>query len=459
MSDNRQYCYRAHSSNNPDVYIYSLDTIPTNETPIYIEGVIANISGSNIHSKKHAEGTRFLVLQEVVDGKQQTLRVMAQMPDSVCVLGQKLLIRVDGLAIGKNTNQIYLCSPKKYEAADIINQQKVEQKVGWAPGEILAKDLCSKVWRIGSANPNAIVRDIISINDYINILGVEARQLDGHIVTVKNVHFTGQLFGTSADDKVNCYGEPSTSAYAATFAPTTAGLNYPQQRIFKEYNNDYFSQTSCYEDMPLALVKLPDSKYEGEISGVLTYIWDNPVYNPDLRNWSISIENTTDLNLKTWEDETWQPILWFNPKYTCEQIANKLNGMAFEYTYSVGLEGCIGEGYLGFTKDSIYRWYANVKDGKAVNGGYMKGTYTIDNLYRQDTGILWFDYYEKQYAAVGGGYTITQDFEAQRQKWHDPFEFVISKLMEQDSLIVFYEGIKCKNMLDIYYNPFTPVIK
>ena len=129
LSDTTQYRTRANNDGvNPGIWLFSIDTLPSQGEGIYIRGrVITDDYGGNFY--------KALVIQQVVDGEQQALRlsVDAGSISGIYPLGQELLIRCNGFAIGRYANQVQLCVPSHNNNTYADN---AEQKVGWAPGRI-----------------------------------------------------------------------------------------------------------------------------------------------------------------------------------------------------------------------------------------------------------------------------------------------------------------------------------
>jgi hypothetical protein len=120
--------YRTRATKDGKTYLFSIDTIAKRETPIYIRGrVTTDDQGGNFYKS--------LCIQQIVDGKQQALRISvdAGSASGLYPLGQELLIRVDGLAIGRYANQPQLCLPSYNNN---IYANNAEQKIGWAAGRI-----------------------------------------------------------------------------------------------------------------------------------------------------------------------------------------------------------------------------------------------------------------------------------------------------------------------------------
>ena len=81
------------------LYLFSIDTIPTNGEGIYIRGRVATDDyGGNFYKS--------IVLQQIVNGEQQALRISVDMGSASGLFqkGQEVIIRCNGLAVGRYAN-------------------------------------------------------------------------------------------------------------------------------------------------------------------------------------------------------------------------------------------------------------------------------------------------------------------------------------------------------------------
>lgn len=300
--------YPARATYDGKYYVYSIDTIPIDGKPIFLRARIADIIESSIKDSNTVEHTQDCILQQIVNGKQQTIHAPIVLPDSLNLIGQEILIRMNGLAVGRNMDQVVLCVPRHRTISDF--DKKGEEKWGWRPGVIKPKAWNNKLWFIGQPDASKIMYEPITISSYQDVLSVEHRRLDGSLVEINGIHFTGQYFGF---DLENCTdGDPTIDANARYFAPTTNGVHYPQSRIFTDGTD--ISQSSCYEWSSLALVQLPATEFTGTIRGVLSFIYDNPRYEPTNTNWSIMIRSVSALDLHNAQGEPWVPVIYDSKK-------------------------------------------------------------------------------------------------------------------------------------------------
>ena len=302
MTEEGNYCmpdlYRQRSKAG-NYYLFSIDTIPVSDTPIYIRGrVTTDDYAGNFY--------KTLCIQQMVNGKQQAIRlsVDAGSIGGLYQLGQEILIRVDGLAIGRYANQPQLCLPSYNNN---IYANKAEEKVGWAAGRIPFAIFKARTQCIGTPDQSKLYYDTLQITDYNHITDlVEAREWDAKLVCIENVHFTGQYDNNGTP--TNCTtGDPETDGNANVFAPTTENMNYPQSRVIMDAQ-DNWTLVSTSEYAKYAHFYLPANNYWGNVVGILGFYYDNGLnynrYPPEASDWSISIRSVDDLQLKD-GDEHW----------------------------------------------------------------------------------------------------------------------------------------------------------
>ena len=296
LSDTTLYRERSKAGN---YYLFSIDTIPVSEKPIYIRGrVTTDDYAGNFY--------KTLCIQQMVNGKQQAIRlsVDAGSIGGLYQLGQEILIRVDGLAIGRYANQPQLCLPSYNNN---IYANKAEEKVGWAAGRIPFAIFKARTQCIGTPDQSKLYYDTLQITDFNHITGlVEAREWDAKLVCIQDVHFTGQYDNNGTP--TNCTtGDPETDGNANVFAPTTENMNYPQSRVIMDAQ-DNWTLVSTSEYAKYAHFYLPANNYWGDVVGILGFYYDNGLkysqYPPEASDWSISIRSVDDLQLYD-GDEHW----------------------------------------------------------------------------------------------------------------------------------------------------------
>jgi hypothetical protein len=143
--------YRTRATSDGRNYLFSIDTISHSTTPIYIRGrVTTDDQGGNFYKS--------LCIQQIVDGKQQAMRLSVDLGSASgqYPIGQEIIIRVDGLAIGRYANQPQLCLPSYNNN---IYANNAEQKIGWAPGRIPGAIFKKRTKRIGKPDVSQLVYD------------------------------------------------------------------------------------------------------------------------------------------------------------------------------------------------------------------------------------------------------------------------------------------------------------
>lgn len=360
--------YRTRSTNDNKFYLYSVDTIKTDTIGIYLRGrVCTDDYAGNFY--------KTLIIQQVTDWTtgatidQQCLRVSVDMGsvNGMFPMGQEILIRCNGLSVGRYANQPQLCVPAYNNNIYAI---KAEEKVGWGPGRIPAARFRKAVKRIGVPEPNKLVIKEYTLNslfnednggvphkiDYNNAKDSEkaafmkrVRYADGTLVRIKNVAFTGY---TNNDGKVEkcIYHDPNppykddSASLANVFAPTTNNIGYPPSRILFDPNEtDYYPSgekpgggvqyslcCSNSEYSKFSTFFLPGAKedfqnavtyckyYSGSVSGILGWYCDNATGTKkgNLKNlwgleWSVTPRGipgygVNDINMK-YNNTPWVP--------------------------------------------------------------------------------------------------------------------------------------------------------
>ncbi len=311
--------YRTRATNDGKIFVFSIDTLPVEGPNLYIRGrVITEDQAGNFYKS--------MVIQQIVNGEQQALRlsVDASSLSGQYAIGQELLIKVNGLAIGRYANQPQLCVPSYNNN---IHANKAEEKVGWLPGRIPAAQFVKATQLIGVPDKSKIQVDTISIADILN-LSLDAqkiiRQWDGKLVCLKDVYFTGEQENNGNLSKLGTM-DPTIfdkDNDANVFAPSTGGVGFPRARVISDGINHTLVANSEY--VKFAHYYLPGcdangvsgaSDYIGTVIGVLGYYRDNPKYDADEWDWSITPRSLAfmgwgtenDLQFKDKKGHDWVP--------------------------------------------------------------------------------------------------------------------------------------------------------
>lgn len=323
MSDSSLYRTRSKVVGT-NLQLFSIDTLPSQGEGIYIMGRITTDDyGGNYYKS--------IVIQEIVDGEQQALRLSVDIGSAggVYNIGQKILIRCNGLAIGRYSNQPQLCIPS-YNNNTLA--YKAEEKTGWAAGRIPGPTFRKVVTMIGIADKSQLVYEDLTMDElyskylskYQDIVGV--RRFDGRLVRIKDIHFTGE-YADSNGSPVACNqysgvgdtGDPELDEYANVLAPTTKNVGYPQSRFVTDEAGTHRTQISCSEFCKFANYYIPShinedytefnyAAVKGYIEGILGYYADNGGYAMTETKWSITPRDLSDFHLIDMIDMTpWQP--------------------------------------------------------------------------------------------------------------------------------------------------------
>lgn len=333
------YRTRSYFSNKVDgkdttIFLFSIDTIPTDGPGIYIRGRIATDDyGGNFY--------KALVLQQIVDGEQQTLRLSVDMGSASGLYqkGQEVIIRCNGLSIGRYANQPQLCTPSYNNN---VYAHSANAKVGWAPGRIPSMRFREACKLVGTPDASLLMYEEMTLpelhskyidngkhgylmNTWADIKRI--RQIDGHLIRLTGVCFTGSFDNQGSTENCVPYvpetdstpsqGDPEVDgSNAYVFAPTTGNVGYPQSRYIRGGSKLLLVAASEYAKY--AHYYLPPKKYVGLVQGVLGYYLDQPPtekYPLGTSKWSITPNNMQedilpDCQSSTDEDNHWTPVEW-----------------------------------------------------------------------------------------------------------------------------------------------------
>ena len=333
------YRTRSYYSNKVDgkdttIFLFSIDTIPTAGPGIYIRGrVITDDYGGNFYKS--------LVIQQMKDGQQQTLRISVDMGSASGLYqkGQEILIRCNGLSIGRYANQPQLCVPSYNNN---VYAHSANAKIGWAPGRIPSPRFKEATKLIGQPDKSKVVYEEMTMNElntkYTSKFKMDTwkdikaiRQFDGHLVRITKVNFTGSFddqgtttaceFYVPATASEPAKGDPEVDgSNAYVFAPSTGNVGYPQSRYVVGGSPKKLLLVSASEYAKYAHFYLPPKKYVGYVQGVLGYYLDQPPttkYPLSDKKWSVTPSNLTDDILPDCQKATdankrWKPQEWIN---------------------------------------------------------------------------------------------------------------------------------------------------
>lgn len=328
--------YRSRSEASLDdgkkYYFFTVDTLPTDGEAIYIRGRITTDDyGGNFYKS--------LVIQQIVDGKQQNLRLGVDIGSAsgLYQIGQEIIIRCNGLAVGRYANQVQLCVPSYNNN---INAQHADEKIGWAPGRIPNPVFRRIATLIGTPDQSKLMYDTITMAEFINLQPyasgkvsskeyliyknqrqflLDARKMDGRLVVIKDVHFTNEYvdYGMPATCTGDNPDDPDSGKNAGFFGPTTGNLGFPQGRVISNTDGTYKTLVSTSEYARYAYYYLPEAKYVGSVTGILGYYQDKGSDPVHIYKWSITprdIFKIQDIKLFDSENKPWVPVEYEAPK-------------------------------------------------------------------------------------------------------------------------------------------------
>ena len=283
-NDTTPYRDRSYDATH-GLYLYSVDTLPAGGPGIYIRGRITTDDYAGNFYKS-------MVIQQIVGGQQQNLRISVDLGSSAGMyqMGQEILIRCNGLAVGRYANQPQLCIPSYNNNIYAMN---ASQKVGWCPGRIQGSVFRRATHMIGTPDVSKIQYDELTLADLYGQIKKKpnsdatdmdaVRKMDGRLVRLKDVHFTGQYDdnGTLKDcDTTN--PDSIGGGGANVFAPSTQNIGYPQSRLLGDQGTNTIMCSSS-EYAKFAYYYLPGADksgislckdFEGTVTGILGWYLD-----------------------------------------------------------------------------------------------------------------------------------------------------------------------------------------
>ena len=283
-NDTTPYRDRSYDATH-GLYLYSVDTLPAGGPGIYIRGRITTDDYAGNFYKS-------IVIQQIVGGQQQNLRISVDLGSSAGMyqMGQEILIRCNGLAVGRYANQPQLCIPSYNNNIYAMN---ASQKVGWCPGRIQGSVFRRATHMIGTPDVSKIQYDELTLADLYGQIKKKpnsdatdmdaVRKMDGRLVRLKDVHFTGQYDdnGTLKDcDTTN--PDSIGGGGANVFAPSTQNIGYPQSRLLGDQGTNTIMCSSS-EYAKFAYYYLPGADksgislckdFEGTVTGILGWYLD-----------------------------------------------------------------------------------------------------------------------------------------------------------------------------------------
>ena len=328
-SDTCPYRDRSYDATH-NLYLYSVDTLPTNGRGIYIRGRISTDDYAGNFYKS-------MVIQQIVEGKQQNLRISVDLGSAggMYQMGQEIIIRCNGLAVGRYANQPQLCVPSYNNNIYAMN---ASQKVGWAPGRIQGSVFRRVTRMIGTPDTTKLQYDELTLTELFTELPLkptadaagmdQVRKADGRLIRIKNVYFTGEFDDNGTLAKCDTL-HPDSSSNANVFAPTTNNIGYPQSRVIAEGGRKMMC--SCSEYAKFAYYYIPGANrhgvancpdWTGTVTGILGWYLDKAsdmaTNKLDGYEWSVTPRGipgigVEDIQMVNSHDDPWIPKE-FDPK-------------------------------------------------------------------------------------------------------------------------------------------------
>lgn len=328
-SDTCPYRDRSYDATH-NLYLYSVDTLPTNGRGIYIRGRISTDDYAGNFYKS-------MVIQQIVEGKQQNLRISVDLGSAggMYQMGQEIIIRCNGLAVGRYANQPQLCVPSYNNNIYAMN---ASQKVGWAPGRIQGSVFRRVTRMIGTPDTTKLQYDELTLTELFTELPLKpaadaagmdkVRKADGRLIRIKNVYFTGEFDDNGTLAKCDTL-HPDSSSNANVFAPTTNNIGYPQSRVIAEGGRKMMC--SCSEYAKFAYYYIPGANrhgvancpdWTGTVTGILGWYLDKASdmasNKLDGYEWSVTPRGipgigVEDIQMVNSHDDPWIPKE-FDPK-------------------------------------------------------------------------------------------------------------------------------------------------
>ena len=274
--------YRTRATTDGEFYMFSVDTLPTDGPGIYIRGRITTDDyGGNFY--------KAMVIQRIVNGKQENLRVSVDLGSSAGMfqLGQEIVIRCNGFAVGRYSNQPQLCVPSYNNNIFAMN---ANQKVGWVPGRIPGPEFKKAARFVGLPDQSKLQYDTLTIEELFDQVPKiptvdeetmdQVRKADGRLVVLKNVYFTGQYDDNGTLKECDTQN-PDSSGSANVFAPTTKNIGYPQSRLLSDGAATIMCSNSEYAKFAYFYLPGADATgvegcpyWEGTVTGILEWYQD-----------------------------------------------------------------------------------------------------------------------------------------------------------------------------------------
>ncbi len=236
-------------------------------------------------------------------------------------IGQKIAIKLQGLAIGKYARMPQIGVPYYNNAKDGMDDSG---KAGWEIGRIPPQVFKEHVQLIGSPDKSQIKPKTMTIAEIKATADnyQEIAKLTSRLVRIEGVHFIPYTWNNDVLKELSGTLDCDDDGDANVFAPTTGGIGYPQSRLFTcgavvdsliDVNDCLAIGTSEYAKF--ACAQLPNKRFCGSVTGFISYYWDRGKYSAGKHKvWSIVINGLESLDLKD-GSETWRADDVYYPAY------------------------------------------------------------------------------------------------------------------------------------------------
>lgn len=318
--------YNPVRTRSGDKNLFTIDTIAydINGDGIYNDDDAVYFLGRVVSDDFTGNVYKNLYLQDVLDPKHGvTVLLDASSLGGFYPMGQVILMRLNGLAIGKYANK-YEIGVASYYSRTTETAMNAAQKVGWCVSRIPFNRFQRWSERIGLADRSKIVETEMTIPELRAEAATDLQGLCGRVVRIKNVHFTSEYYDYGKP-KACTNGNPREDTNAAVFAPTTDYKNFSQSRIFKDDADNHLA-TSVSEFAKFAYYKLPAAEYKGDVVGIVGYYYDRADKDVDDSALTITIRgigvdgSINDLQeFRNASGQLWIPEEWQAPAETTAQ--------------------------------------------------------------------------------------------------------------------------------------------
>lgn len=316
----RPRSHKGDNLNNENLGLFSVEDIESDKDIIIVGRIVSTDAPGNIY--------KAIYIQDVKKPEYGLkIGVDAGSVGGMFPIGQKIAIKLNGLAIGKYAFMPQIGIPYFNNAKDGLDDAG---KSGWEVGRIPAKILYEHVQVIGVPDRSKIVVNPMSISDIKSIISspfvpeAEYKNVALHtarLVRIDGIHFVPYSWNNNDLKELAGNYDCTGDGEANTFAPTTNGVGYPQSRCF---STDVDSITAANtlaigtsEYAKFACAPLPGRQYWGSVTGMLSFYYDRGKYNVSPNKvWTLTINGLTDIKLVSNEDGSeWKAEDVYYPAY------------------------------------------------------------------------------------------------------------------------------------------------